>query len=111
MANFYVTEHVVGLGTTTLPGAPTADQYTIRGTLTLPTIPQGSSASSSVVVTVINSTTTTTLYTGSAGARGFKVVATLAAGDVITVTTASANSVDQGKQAVKTSIQIWEGIT
>lgn len=109
MANYNISSNYTGLATITLPAAPTADPYTIQGTLVLPSVSKGSSANSSVVV-VVNKNGSA-IYTGVAGAMGFKVVATLAAGDIITIVPSSSNTVDQGKQTVKITVQMWEGVT
>jgi hypothetical protein len=92
MANFNTTATFTGLTTFTVI-APTTDAYEIAGTLTLPTITQGSSANSQCVVTVaVNSSTQ---YTSSAGQEGFACLVTATAGQTISVTTSSSAPVDQ----------------
>lgn len=109
MANYNFLSTFVGLNTITLPSAPTTDTYTIRGNLTLPSINKGSSANSSVVI-VVNQNGSP-IYTGSPGDLGFKIVSALTVGDIITIVPSSAAVVDQGKQGIKITVQMWEGIT
>lgn len=108
MANYNSSQVVSGLGATTIQ-VPTTDTYKIVGKISLPTLPQGSTANSSVVVT-ITQTTVGTIYTGVAGARGFTIIQPATANDVFTITLSSANAVDQGTNLIKTTIYVSEGV-
>ena len=93
----------VGLNTLSF-SVPVAGIYTLKGQLTVPTLTDGGGASSVVVTVHQNSTL---LYTGAAGATGFAVYGmSCAAGDTITVTTASSASPDAPLNAVRADIQI-----
>lgn len=103
-----LTATVTGL-TTFSVGIPTAGATPVSGKLTLPTIDQGESANSQVVVTITqtpNGGSPTTIYTGSAGARGFSVIAQCAALDTIAITMSSGATVDQGINRIKTTISV-----
>lgn len=93
-----------GLGTTNL-GVPTAGNYEIAGSITLPTIPEGESANSQVVVTIaINGGGA--IYTGPAGSKGYEVKTPLSANDVIHITLTSSAPIDQGLNKIKQTIVV-----
>ena len=106
MANYLQTGSFTGL-MTQIVGVPSADSYILQGTLTLPTVQSGSPASSQAVVTIKQNAST--IYTGSAGANGFRVSILAAALDVISIQVSSSNPVDQGLNVIRTSYAIWEG--
>jgi hypothetical protein len=82
-----------------------AGNYTITGSITLPNINQGSSASSQVVTTVTHNSTV--IYTSPPGTTGFVIEpVAMASGDTITVAMASSATVDQGLNVVKATIAI-----
>ena len=97
-----------GLTTMTV-GIPTAGAIEVKGKLELPTIDQGAPANSQVVVTITQTPTggsPTTIYTGLAGAKGFRITVNAAALDAIAVTTSSAATVDQGLNVIKTTLSV-----
>jgi len=91
-------------------GVPSAGAYNIVGSLTLPSIPEGSSAQSQVVVTITqtpNLGSPTTIYTGVAGAKGFGVFLRQAAAlDVFAITLSSSNAVDSALNAVSCTASV-----
>lgn len=99
---------IVGL-TNVSYAVPQAGAVFVKGKVQLPRLAAGGTQSS-VVVTITDTTTSSTLYTGLAGADGFYVDAAVAAGDVIQVATASSAAGDAVLNAVKTQIQIGNGI-
>jgi hypothetical protein len=107
MANLNMNSVLAGLGTFTLLTAPTADIYTVEGTLILPSINKGDAASSQVVVTVKQNGST--IYTGQAGAAGFYVQTQCAVSDVITMVLSSSLAEDSGLNVVKTTVSVFEG--
>ena len=109
MASYHYTNNFEGLTTIKLPAAPTMNQYTIQGQLTLPSLTRGSISNSSVVITVKKNGSV--IYTGQAGANGFQLTPTLSPGDVITIIPSSTALVDQGRHFIKIHVQMWEGIT
>ncbi len=104
MADFNLNSTFGGLGTALDFKAPTADTYAISGSLTLPGIPQGSPLASAVVV-VVNKNGSP-VYTGLAGAKGFKTDVVCAALDEITVVLSSALAEDNAPNAVKSTISV-----
>jgi hypothetical protein len=105
---FSLNTTVVGL-ITQLIGIPTANMYYLKGTLTLPDISKGNTANSQVVVTITQTPhggSPTTIYTGLPGAEGFGIEINAAALDIFAVTMSSSATVDQGLQAVKTTISV-----
>lgn len=88
---------------------PAAGPYFAKGKLSIPRPSQGDAQASSAVVTITNRTGPVTLYTGTAGADGFRVDTLCAAGDIIRIAITSANSEDTALNAVKTQIQIGSG--
>lgn len=101
--NYFQNEIFCGLGTYTIT-VPDSGVYYINGQLSLPSISAGSSASSSVVVTITQNSTLR--YTGVAADRGFHLELPCTAADAIHITLTSAAAVDQGKNDIKTAIQI-----
>lgn len=85
-----------------------AGPYFVKGKIILPRIAAGG-GQSSAVVTITNRTGPVTLYTGLAGADGFRVDTLCAVGDVLRVAITSAASADQDVNAIKTQIQIGSG--
>lgn len=108
MANFYVSQSVVGLGTVATVTAPSTSIYSVEGKISVPTIGQGATANSSVVAVVnVNGSP---VYTGSAGAEGLQVKAACNAGDIITVVLSSSNPVDLGLNKIKSTISVSESV-
>lgn len=95
-----------GMNTTTFT-APTAGTYTAHGKLTVPTL-VGGGAASSVVVTVNQNGSP--IYTGLAGAEGFKTQINCAALDAITVVLSSSLTTDQAPNAVKACLGFTNGV-
>lgn len=94
-----------GLGTFSWT-APSAGNYDVSGSISLPTLSNGGGVSAIVAVVKLN---LTTKLTGAAGATGFSVhIPGVVAGDVISVTLSSANSADQGLNVIKTNVTIAE---
>lgn len=123
MANFRKSASFSGLTTSTVT-VTTTGNYSIQGTLTLPssdgsalTGPGGGAGTGtgagpripSQVVTTIKQNLTT-LFTTVAGSKGFCLVSVpLTAGDVISFVTTSSLSQDQQPNAVRLTIAISEG--
>lgn len=123
MANFNLSASINGLRQYDF-NAPLSDSYVVMGTLELPsqaaTAPSGPGGggigtgsvpgpdlhSQVVVVVKLNSTT---VYTGPAGAKGFKTGVNAVASDTISIILSSSLSIDQQPNAVKGSIQIYQG--
>jgi hypothetical protein len=93
---------LAGLNTYSV-SVPSAGIYEIRGNVTHPTA-QDSGLMSSVVVTVNQNSSP--IYTGIAGARGFRVNALCALNDTLSVVLSSSAPVDQGLNVIKTTIAI-----
>jgi hypothetical protein len=108
MANFNTSATVTGLGSPIYSvTVPTADTYVIQASLTLPTTVTSGSPSAVVIVVKHNSTT---VYTGAPGDEGFSLGGIqCAASDTLSVNLTSANSNDNQLNAVKMSVQVWEG--
>ena len=106
MANYYQNLEINGLGTITTT-IPIAGTHFFDGKLTLPGINKGSSGASAVVVTITQNGPT--VYTGVAGANGFRTDITCAVGDVIGFVLTSAAAVDQPLNAVKGVIALGVG--
>jgi hypothetical protein len=75
----------------------------VQGKLQLPTLINGGGASQAVTTITQNSTT---VYTGLAGAEGFKTVINAAALDTVTVAVTSSATPDLGLNVVKTAVSI-----
>ena len=98
----------VGLQTQ-LIGIPTTGVYNLSAKLTLPEIPEGSSAASQVVITITQTPSggsPSTIYTGMMSARGFSIPVYGNALDVLSVSLSSSATVDQGLQSVKCVLSI-----
>lgn len=96
MGNFNQQLVSTGLSTVSFT-VPLAGVYTLQGTLTGPEISGGATANTGVVVTVSQTPTggsPTTMYTGPAGASGYKVVLNCAALDSISIVFSSSASID-----------------
>lgn len=94
----------VGLGTVADVVVPDAGLYYVNGSISLPKIPEGSTANSAVVALIKKNGSTQ--YTGLAGAQGFFAKISCSASDELTVVLSSAAAVDQDLQAVKTTTTI-----
>lgn len=99
---------IVGLNSYAIT-LPTAGAYFIEGKIQCPQISTGSAANSEVVATIVNGTGPVTLYTGTAGAEGFYVNVSAAAGDVITTTLSSSADIDAPLNAIKCELSIGSG--
>lgn len=105
---FSLSETVTGLRTV-IVGIPDTASYRVNGTLTLPTIPEGSTENSEVVVTISQNPLigpTVVIYTGEPGAKGFTVMANCTAGDSLEIAITSSADVDQATDAVRTTLAI-----
>lgn len=98
---------VTGLGTTTLPAVPTTGRYAIEGKITLPLISQGAGKSSVVAVVNVNGTP---VYTGGAGAEGFRVAPFCNAADVISIVLSSSAAADLGLNIIKATITASDSV-
>lgn len=107
MASFNQNMAISGLGTFALIPAPAAGPYVIEGKLSLPTITNGGGASACVVVVNQNGSP---IYTGGAGAEGFKCEMLCAVGDAITVVTSSAGAPDAVLNAIKGVVAFSQGV-
>lgn len=94
-----------GLGTVSVT-VPQAGPYFVEGHTSLPTLVGGGGASS--LVTVVNQNGSP-VYTGSAGAEGFKAQVVCAANDVIAVVFSSSATEDSGRNVIKSNISISLG--
>lgn len=98
----------VGLTTLTLTVPETDSLCFVEGNITLPTLTDdGSTAPSSVIVTVKQNGST--IYTGLAGAQGFRTTFSGTLADTITVAFTSALATDAALNAVKSTIQFGSG--
>lgn len=104
MANDFSKNSVFqGLGTDTTK-VPNTGAYTVSGKISLPSIPAGSPSSSALVTTInVNGSP---IYTGSPGARGFRVIANCTAADIITIVFSSSAPVDLESNVIKSNISI-----
>jgi len=105
--NFRKSIEFCGLGTAANQAVPDSDMYVVAGTLTIPSIPAGSSTASSVVV-VVNKNGSP-VYTGNPGSKGFKVDVVCVAADVLSVVLSSAAAVDNVINAVRSTITMSKG--
>lgn len=96
-----------GLGTYSV-AVPNAGPYAVDGKIALPTIVDGGGPSA--VVVAININGGGSLYTGIAGAEGFKADVLCAANDIINVVLSSAAAADQGLNVVKSVINVSQGV-
>lgn len=107
MANYNQNLTFNGLGTLTQV-IPATGTYDIRGKITLPNIPAGDIGSSSLVVTINKNGSP--IYTGLAGARGFKVTSACTAADTIAIIFSSAATIDQSLNVIKSTITIAQEV-
>ncbi len=94
-----------GLGTVTVTSG-IAGPYFVEGKLALPTLTNGGGESECLVTIVQNSST---VYTGTAGADGFKTELLCTANEDIAITLSSSASADQGLNAIKSVISFGLG--
>lgn len=94
-----------GLGTQSFT-VTSAGPYFLEGKSDLPTLVNGGGASSLVVTVNQNGSP---VYTGSAGASGFKVNVSCAANDVMAVVYTSSAAADTAYNAIKSTVQIGMG--
>lgn len=90
---------------------PSAGQYFTNGKISLPTQSTGASINSQAVMTIKQNGST--IYTGTAGASGFGIPGsqlTCAAGDVLNYAFTSSTSVDQPLNAIKSTINLGQGL-
>lgn len=104
---FYQNGTQAGLGTYSVTVLE-AGTFVVSGSMSLPRIYDGSTAASSCVVLVKQNGST--VYTGTAGADGFKAELLCAANDVISVVFQSAAAIDQPVNAIKCQISITSGV-
>lgn len=107
MASFNQNMAFSGLGTFALIPAPAAGVYFVEGHMSLPTIVNGGGASSALVVVNVNGSP---MYTGVAGAEGFKADLVLAASDAVTVVVSSAAAADAPLNVIKGNISFGQGV-
>lgn len=86
---------------------PIAGNYFVEGKISLPTIVGG--AGPSAVVAVINQNASP-VYTGLAGAEGFRADLLCAAGDVIQIVLSSAAAADQALNVIKATVAYGIGV-
>ncbi len=106
MANFNQNAVFCGLGTFSLV-VPEDGTYFVEGKSLLPTIVAGGGPSGLVTIVNLNGSP---VYTGDAGADGFRAVVECAALDALDVVFSSAEDADQPLNAVKTTIAIGLGL-
>lgn len=83
-----------------------AGNYFVEGKINLPTFVNGGGASSLVVTINQNGSP---IYTGAAGADGFKVEANCAVNDLIAIVLTSSAPADQEVNGLKTTVSIGLG--
>lgn len=105
MAVESITKVTTGLGTISFSVLVTGNK-TLDGKINLPNIIEGLPVNSQVVVTV-NLNGGATLYTGLAGAEGFKSGGFATAGDTFNVILTSSLAADQAINAVKSTISFY----
>lgn len=88
-------------------GVPTAGPYFVEGKISIPTITNGGGQSS--VVATVNQNGSP-IYTGVAGAEGFRTDLLCAAADVIQIVLSSAAAPDLGLNNVKATVAIGSGV-
>lgn len=99
---------IAGIGAETV-SIPADGVYSLDGKIQLPRLSDGEGPSGAIM-TIVNSTGPTTIYTGPAGADGFKVDTICAAGDALTFTLTSAADADQGLNVLKTTVAVSSGV-
>lgn len=108
MANYNVSAVYSGLGTFAVTSVPTADYYFIQGTLALPGISKGDAHNSQAVILVKKNGST--IYTSAAGDSAFRIGATCAAGDAISIVLSSSLAEDIATNSIKTNVYVTEGV-
>lgn len=106
MATFNQNAVFSGLGTFSVI-VPIAGPYFIEGKSTIPTLVNGGGQSQ--LVATINQNGSP-IYTGVAGAQGFRTDVTCAANDTIAIVLTSAAAPDLGLNVIKTTIDIGQGV-
>lgn len=94
-----------GLGTYSVI-VPTAGLYFVDGKISLPSVRDGDGKSACLAVVNVNGSP---VYTGVAGAEGFKTDMICAAGDTVAVVLSSAAAADQPLNVIKSNIAIGSG--
>lgn len=94
-----------GLGTLSL-NVPLAGQYVFDGKISLPTLSSGAGQSSLVVTINQNGSP---VYTGVAGAQGFRALIVCAANDLMAIVFSSSAAADLPLNVIKSTIDIWIG--
>ena len=84
--------------------APNAGVFNFDGKLTFPEQAEGSTTTNPVVVTITQNSST--VYTGNAGAQGFKVSLTCAQNDSIVITLSS-SAPPQNYNRIRANIAIY----
>ena len=108
MANAPFNQNYTLSGLVTLSvGVPNAGPYVVKGKISLPTVTDGGGASSVVAVVNLNGSP---VYTGTAGAEGFRANLLCAAGDTVAVVLSSAAAPDNVLNAVKSTVEIYQGV-
>lgn len=106
MASFNQNAVFNGLGTFSLK-VPEAGPYFVEGHISLPTLVGGGGASSVVVVVNQNGSP---VYTGNAGAEGFRANLLCAANDTVAVVFSSSADADQSLNVIKSNISVGLGM-
>lgn len=106
MSSFNQNASFSGLGTFSIT-VQIAGPYFLEGKISLPTLTNGGGASSCLVTINQNGSP---IYTGLAGAEGFKKDTLCAAGDVLAIVLSSSAPADQPLNAIKTVIAIGQGV-
>lgn len=105
MANFNQNLVFTGLGNVSVT-VPSAGPYVVDGHMSIPNPTMGGKSSSLLVVVNQNGSP---IYTGQAGAEGFRATMNCAALDVIQFVFSSAAADDQPINVIKSNIQISSG--
>lgn len=105
MANFSQNLVLSGLGSTSIT-VPVAGPYFFDAKISLPTLTNGGGLSACLAVVNQNGSP---IYTGQAGAEGFRATATCAVGDIMQFVLSSSNTADQGLNVIKTVIALGTG--
>ncbi len=95
-----------GLGTLSIT-VPFAGAFFFEGKISLPTLTNGGGVSACLVTINQNGSP---VYTGIAGAEGFRADIACAANDVIAMVFSSAAAADQGLNVIKSVIAIGSGV-
>lgn len=106
MAQFNQNAAITGLSTYSVI-VPSAGPYFMEGKLSLPTLVGGAGASACVATVNLNGSP---IYTGLAGAEGFRAETVCAAGDTLSVVLSSAAAPDQILNAIKGVVAVGQGV-